>query len=795
MRARLPVKVVLAALSLSLLSGISPVHALTVDKVPAPWENLYKASGTTSGSTKVTSSVATPPGKKVGTLSTFKVNYVNVPVAEQLAVQAAIDVWSDNWNSSIPVNVVANFVPEGTSGILASASPVSFFHNFPSSPDSTLWYASAMANAISGKDLDPASPEISININSTMANAFYLGTDGNCPSNLYDLESIILHEVAHGLGFLSNDSYDRFSGYGSIDKPTPFDAYAQTPDGGRLMDIASPSVALGRAFQSTLVWSGKGGIAANNGIKPVLYTPTPYEAGSSVSHLDESTYQNSGANALMTPAWPGGGVFHTPGALVTAMLADMRLKPPAGIPVGIPNAPRNVFAIVGDRSAIVSFDPPDNARTSQVTSYSVKVNETGVEVQTTSSPVKILGLKNGSHYSFSVSASNQLGTSPTQSSNAIFPQAPWKATVLDSGSDAKYLATTTFRGVPTVLYSDSKSGQLRLASWNGKIWVKSIVDGNSSVGGRTTDNVSGNISVCTSAAGKNQRLDVVYADLTSRQLRYAGYDGKRWKYNTVDGDGNAIVKYSDINRVKTASDVSGANACVDTPDGIQIFYRDQSEGIILAAVQLGSTVGTWSYQVVDGDRTTNGRTTGDVGFHLKAMNIGRSVYLLYDSVLQVNQQKQALQGEVRLATRASAYPEDWKYSALDTYGGEVAVAGYDVALSLNGKVVSGVWMAASGTSIPNPNQLRYMDITDTGAVISASTDIYGTPSAPLTTDGAHTLFNCQNRLCAINNADQTVSLVTTSDLSTSFGASWVTINKIRYALVGVGGKLQLFKAI
>jgi hypothetical protein len=686
-------------------------------------------------------------------------------------------------------------VPEGTGGILASASPVSFFHNFNGAPDSTLWYASAMANALAGKDLDPASPEISININSTMANAFYLGTDGNCPTNLYDLESIILHEVAHGLGFLSNDSYDRFSQYGSIDQPTPFDAYAQTPDGGRLMDIASPSLALGSAFQNTLVWSGKNGVAANDGIKPPLYTPTPYEAGSSISHLDENTFQKSGANALMTPAWPGGAVFHTPGSLVLAMLADMRLKPPAGIPVGIPNAPRNVFAIVGDRSAIVSFDPPDNARTSQVTSYSIKVNETGTTIQATSSPVTVTGLKNGSHYSFSVTASNQLGTSPAQGSNAIFPQSQWKATVLDSGSDAKYLATTSFRGAPTILYTDSKSGQLRMASWTGKIWSKSIVDGNSNLGGHTTDDVSGNVSVCTSAAGKNQRLDVVYADLTKRQLRYAGFDGKKWKFSIVDGNGDSVIHYNDPNRVRTASDVSGANACVDTPDGVQIFYRDQSEGILLGAVQAGSTIGTWSYEVVDGDVNTKGRTTGDVGFHLKAANIGRSVYLIYDSVLQVNQQKQALQGEVRLATRQSAYPEDWKYSTLDTYGTDIAVAGYDVALSINGKVVNGVWMAANSGSIPNPNQLRYMDITDNASVISASTDIYGTPSAPLSTDGVHTLFNCQNRLCAINNSDQTVSLVTASSLASSFGASWITVNKVRFALVGVGGKLQLFKAI
>ena len=322
----------------------------------------------------------------------------------------------------------------------------------------------------------------------------------------------------------------------------------------------------------------------------------------------------------------------------------------------------------------------------------------------------------------------------------------------------------------------------------------STVDGNSTVGGRTKDNVAGYVSMCTSAAGKNQRLDIVYADLSNKQLRYAGFNGKSWKFTVVDGNGASVIKYNDINRVRTASDVSGASACADTADGLQIFYRDQSEGIILAAVQLGSTIGNWEYQVVDGDAQLNGRTTGDVGFHLKALNIGRTVYLLYDSILQVNQQRLALQGEVRLATRSSAYAEDWKYSALDSYGGDIAVAGYDVALAVVGRTVTGIWMAASGTSIPNPNQLRIMDITNNGPVISASTAIYGTPTAPLSTDGIHSLFNCQNRVCAINDSDQTVSLVTTADMTNSLGTAWVTISKVRYALVGVGGKLQLFKA-
>ncbi len=783
-------------LAFSVLSApnISPAHALTLEKIAAPWENLYRSSAPITYPKFKTKKDATS-SKSLGIPSVFKINYVNVPAEEQPAVQAAINVWANNWSSSVDVNVIVNYVPEGTAGILASASPVNFLHNFVGAPDPNLWYPSAMANALAGKDLDGTNPEINININSTLSNIFYLGTDGNCPSNLYDLESILLHEIAHGLGFLSNDSLDRFSGLGSIDQPTPFDAYSQTPDGGRLMDLASPSLALGAALQSPLVWSGKNGVAANNGIKPLLYTPNPYEPGSSVSHLDEQTFQNAGSNALMTPSWPAGAVFHYPGTLVLAMFADMRIKPPPGIPGGIPNSPRNVFAIIGDKSAIVNFDPPDNARSAEVSSYTVTVNETNRVIQATTSPVEVTGLHNGSHYSFSVTASNLLGTSPPQSSNAIYPQAPWKPSVIDPVANAKFLRATTFQGQPVVVYTNGKNGELDLALWNGKVWKKSVIDGNSLSNGRTRDNLVGGLSVCTSVAGKNQRLDVIYSDMTRKTLRYAGYNGKKWQYNVIDGNGTKVIKYSDPLRYRTASDVTGANSCVDTPDGLQIFYRDQSQGILLAAVQLGSPIGRWGYQVVDGDAPRNGRTTGDVAFHLKALNIGRSVYVLYDSVLQVNQQRQILQGEVRLATRSSAYPEDWKYLVLDTNGPDTAVAGFDVSLTTIGRDITGVWMAASGTSIPNPDQLRWVDISNNGPVISTSTDYYGTPNAPLVTDGQRTLFNCQNRLCSMNNVDQSVSLVSSSNLANSMDCAWITLNKVRYAVVGVDGKLELFKAI
>jgi Fibronectin type III domain len=727
-------------------------------------------------------------------LSQMMVSFKNIPTREQVPIQAGIDIWSQYWKSSVPVKIMVQGTAMEGEGIetLTNAAPYNFFRGFKGAPDSTIWYPTAMANALANKDLDPANPDLVINVNITRANSFYLGSDGNCPSYEYDLESLIIHEMSHGLGFFSNDTFDLNSGYGTIDEPTPFDAFAQTPNGSRLMDLQSPSVALGTALQNTLVWSGSHGISANNGVKPILETPSPYVPGISVSHLDQSTFEKSGANALMTPYWPTGVVYRSPGSLVLAMFQDMLGKTPPGTPTTIPDAPQNVSAIVGDKSAIVNFDAPDNSRTSPVTYYTVKVNQSHQTFQSPSSPIYIPKLTNGSAYSFTVTATNQLGSSPPALSNTIYPQAEWKSGILDSTADAKYLASTTFRGAPTVLYTDSKRGLLKMALWNGKTWAKSIVDGNSVSSGRTHDDVSGYVSVCTSAAGKNQRLDVVYPDLTKKQLRLASFNGQRWSYAVIDGNGSSIETTAD-NRGRTASDVSGPNACVDVATGIQIFYRDESEGFILGAIQNGTSLNNWHYELVDGDRDTGGRTLADVGFHIKATNVGRNIYLIYDAISQVNRSKQAIAGSVRLAKRSSIYPEDWQYQDLDRYGDNTAVAGYDVALFNDAKAVIASWMAASGQSLPLPDQLRWIDLTANGDINSTNTEIYGTPSSPLALSDSHLLFNCLNRLCSLNISDQTVSLVTTLNITDSEAAAWVTFNKNSYALIGVGGKLLFFK--
>lgn len=787
---RLPFKFAgLTALIAGLLLPIAPAQALPVNWAPAGWTDYYAGTAAKSIVKPAAPYVSHP--KNSTTLSTFTINYVNVPENEKSAIQAAVDAWSVSWKSAVPINITATYARQSSNSVLASATPVKFFNAFKGAPDPELWYPSAMANALAGKDLDPANPEVEIHINSAMSRVFYLGTDGNCPPNQYDLESILLHELGHGLGFLSNDSYDSFFKLGSIDQPTPYDAYAQTPDGSRLADLASPSAELGTALVSPLVWSGARAIAANAGVKPKLYTPSLYQSGSSVSHLDQDTFVNSGANAVMCPSLNAAEIFHEPGPLLLAMMADMLVKPPAGVATSAPTVPRNVKALVADKSAIITFDPPANSRSAHVDNYTVKVNQTGVSVSASQSPITITGLRNGGNYSFSVTASNeQFGASPAATTNNVVPQSTWKSSAIDPTADAKYLATSTYAGKPIVVYTDSKLGQIKMASYDGKKWAIQAIDGNSDKSGKTTHDVSGALSICSSKVGKVETFNIFYSDLADKDLRHASFDGKKWTYEVVDGNGTAINDYKDPVRVRTSSDVSVSNACVSTTAGLQVFYRDESQGILLGATKVA---GKWSYELVDGDRDTNNRTTGDVGFHVKALNVGNSVYLLYDSVLQVNQDKRPTRGEVRLATRSTAYPEDWVYSTPDPAGGGTTIAGFDVAINQIKGVVTGSWLASSGLSPNGADQIRWAALTAAPTVSQTPSDFFGTPTPAIGTDGTQVLFTCETRLCAANTADKGIKLISGLDFGSAARYEWITLNNQKYALAGVGGALRLFK--
>jgi len=160
---------------------------------------------------------------------------------------------------------------------------------------------------------------------------------------------VALHELAHGLGFIGNmyESYNvGFCGDGPIGYlypcPTPYDWFAVDSTGVPLLDYhATNPVALGTRLEGDASFGGPNTVIANAGAAAKLYTPMNWQPGSSLSHLDQSTF-GSGVNRLMTPSYSG--VTRQPGAVTLGIMQDMGWLRADGVPNAVTSGPLVVGA-------------------------------------------------------------------------------------------------------------------------------------------------------------------------------------------------------------------------------------------------------------------------------------------------------------------------------------------------------------------------------------------------------------------------------------------------------------------
>ncbi|MFZ9725392.1 MAG: fibronectin type III domain-containing protein, partial [Candidatus Nanopelagicaceae bacterium] len=452
------------SLAFSLLTPVS-APALSFKSIPATkWGHLY-ASG------KITNITAQPRAESVEVgppRSKWNIEFIGVPEDAKAAFKYAVDIWASYFESTVPIEIEAHWEPSNINGVLGSARPGDYFNAFDGAPDSDLWYPSILADRLAKKDLAPGKPDIVLRFNSNAL--WYTAIDGRPGRFSYDLSSTVLHEIGHGLGFLSNAEYDKFFGTGYLVQPTPYDAYVQLSDGRLFTDFCARSVELGKAMTSPLFWAGSQATAANNGVKPKLHSPKPYEEGSSITHLDEATFASSGTNSTMTPVLDSGEVFRTPGNIALAMIEDMLLKPPANKAQSLPAKPIDVRALVGDKYALLTFDSPNCRRIDRVTGYTITISPGGQERSFTQSPAKITGLSNGSSYSFTIKAKNDNGESDAVTSNEVTPQATSSTRTIDKKADVKYLAAGVFKKNQVIAYSDAISGNLKLSTLVRNSW-------------------------------------------------------------------------------------------------------------------------------------------------------------------------------------------------------------------------------------------------------------------------------------------------------------------------------------
>jgi hypothetical protein len=255
------------------------------------------------------------------------------PADARAAFEYGVSIWRWTLNGTQPIVVDACWRTDLALNILGSAGSSASYENFSGAPQSNTFYPVPLANQLANTDLNGGAVEIQARFNANQS--WYRGLDGKVPVNQYDLVTVVLHEMGHGLGFTGGMNWDNgvagdgkecdnIAGDGCWGAdPFIYDRFTRNVT-GTLISLGNNTAALGNALISDgLSFNGPNAIAANGGTAPRLDAPNPWVGGSSYSHLREGTYTAGTLDALMTPALAAQEAIHYPGAIVLGTFRDL----------------------------------------------------------------------------------------------------------------------------------------------------------------------------------------------------------------------------------------------------------------------------------------------------------------------------------------------------------------------------------------------------------------------------------------------------------------------------------------
>lgn len=251
----------------------------------------------------------------------FVPNYKGVPDSVKTIIEQAIAVWDKILISRIPIHMDVIWEPLDPR-TLASAGADRVYKNFRNAPFKEIWYPSALAEAIQGENINGSGPDIVLRINAQ--GNWNLGTAPTLFS--YDMLTVVLHEVAHGIGFMSSFSDDdaTYVQWGIQNIPFIFDKFMRDEAGNEITNprfyTNDSQKLLDAVSKNAVTFKVDSGAFAPTGL--VLHTEIPFSSGASLSHFSTAQRLNV-QDQLMHPSIRPGFRSILPGPGTLAVLYQM----------------------------------------------------------------------------------------------------------------------------------------------------------------------------------------------------------------------------------------------------------------------------------------------------------------------------------------------------------------------------------------------------------------------------------------------------------------------------------------
>ncbi len=241
---------------------------------------------------------ATPIGGNSGT---------TVGQQRLIAFQLAASIWGATLPDGPVITVSAHWAAmpcTANSATLGSAGTDRLFRNFLNAPFLNTWYPVALANSLSGTDLNGSTAEINATFNFNIGTTgclqnspWYYGLDNNHGINRVDLVTVLLHELGHGLGFQSFTDEDTGQQAGSVTGrfPSIYDRFLFDNTANKTWPQMTDAERVTSAINNgNLVWNGPQVVADASILgsgkdasgRPRVFAPNPTQSGSSISHWD-----------------------------------------------------------------------------------------------------------------------------------------------------------------------------------------------------------------------------------------------------------------------------------------------------------------------------------------------------------------------------------------------------------------------------------------------------------------------------------------------------------------------------